>query len=99
MISREVSKGVISDVKEERDLSGESKRKVDGVSGSKDEVVEVQNGEKEKEKDGEGVQHGKRRRSKANMRLSNPPKAAVAHCSVWGSTRWLDFAKVHCCRF
>ena len=99
MISREVSKGVISDVKEERDLSGESKRKVDGVLGSKGEVVEVQNGEKEKEKDGEGVQHGKRRRSKANMRLSNQPKAAVAHCSVWGSTRWLDFAKVHCCRF
>ena len=74
MISREVSKGVISDVKEERDLSGESKRKVDGVSGSKDEVVEVQNGEKEKEKGGEGVQRGKRRRSKANPRLSNPPK-------------------------
>ncbi|RZB49513.1 probable serine/threonine-protein kinase At1g54610 isoform X2 [Glycine soja] len=74
VISREVSKGVISDVKEERDLSGESKRKVDGVSGSKDEVVEVQNGEKEKEKGGEGVQRGKRRRSKANPRLSNPPK-------------------------
>lgn len=93
MISREVSKGVISDVKEERDLSGESKRKVDGVSGSKDEVVEVQNGEKEKEKGGEGVQHGKRRRSKVNLRLSNPPKAAMAHYSVWGSTRWLDSAK------
>ena len=74
MISSEVLKGIISDVKEERDLCGESKRKVDGVSRSKCEVVEVQNGEKEKEKGGEGVQRGKRRRSKANPRLSNPPK-------------------------
>ena len=31
MISREVSKGIISEVKEEKGLSGESKRKVGGV--------------------------------------------------------------------
>eukprot|EP00256_Glycine_max_P060611 XP_014629497.1 probable serine/threonine-protein kinase At1g54610 isoform X4 [Glycine max] len=89
VISREVSKGIISEVKEEKGLSGESKRKVGGVSGSKGEVVEVQNGEKEK--GGEGVQRscGERRRSKANPRLSNPPKHLRGEQVAAGWPPWL----------
>ncbi|TKY61427.1 serine/threonine-protein kinase [Spatholobus suberectus] len=95
VISREVSKGIISEVKEEKGLSGESKRKVDGVSGSKGEVVEVQNGEREKEKEkgggGERVQRprGERRRSKANPRLSNPPKHLRGEQVAAGWPPWL----------
>jgi len=94
VISREVSKGIISEVKEEKGLGGQSKRKVDGVSGSKDEVaVEVQNGEeKEKEKDGgEGVQRsrGERRRSKGNPRLSNLPKHLRGEQVAAGWPPWL----------
>ncbi|XP_014518881.1 probable serine/threonine-protein kinase At1g54610 [Vigna radiata var. radiata] len=94
VISREVSKGIISEVKEEKGLSGQSKRKVDGVSGSKSEVVvEVQNGEeKEKEKGGgEGVQRprGERRRSKTNPRPSNLPKHLRGEQVAAGWPPWL----------
>lgn len=94
MISREASKGIISEVKEEKVLGGQSKRKVDGVSGSTGEVaVEVENGEeKEKEKGGgEGGQRprGERRRSKANPRLSNLPKHLRGEQVAAGWPPWL----------
>ncbi|ESW19113.1 hypothetical protein PHAVU_006G097500 [Phaseolus vulgaris] len=94
VISREASKGIISEVKEEKVLGGQSKRKVDGVSGSTGEVaVEVENGEeKEKEKGGgEGGQRprGERRRSKANPRLSNLPKHLRGEQVAAGWPPWL----------
>ena len=92
MISRDVSKGIISEVKEEKGLSGQSKRKVDGVSGSKSEiVVEIQNGEEKEKGGGEEVQRprGERRRSKANPRLSNLPKHLRGEQVAAGWPPWL----------
>ncbi|XP_061349374.1 probable serine/threonine-protein kinase At1g54610 [Gastrolobium bilobum] len=101
VISREVSSGVVSEVKEEKSLKVESNKKVDEVSTSRAEgsIGEVQNGEKEKEKDKEkeekggddGVQRprGERRRSKPNPRLSNPPKHLQGEQVAAGWPPWL----------
>lgn len=96
VISREASSGIIS---EEKSVGGESKRKVDGASsiGEGKAVVEVENGKKEKvEKEkggggGDGVQRprGERRRSKANPRLSNPPKHLRGEQVAAGWPPWL----------
>lgn len=94
VFSREVSKGIIDEVKEEKSLSDESSsnRKVDGVL--------VQNGgnQKEKEEKGGGDDDGvhevqrprrERRRSKANPRLSNPPKHLQGEQVAAGWPPWL----------
>lgn len=94
VISREVSSGIISEVKEEKNLSSESKKKVDEAPARN--VVEAQNGENQKEekKDGDGgiqVQRprGERRRSKPNPRLSNPPKHVRGEQVAAGWPPWL----------
>lgn len=100
VISREVQSGIVSEVKEEKSLSVESNKKVDGVSTSRAEenVVEVQNGEKVKEKeekkggggdDGVPRPRGERRRSKPNPRLSNPPKHLQGEQVAAGWPSWL----------
>ena len=50
VISREVSSGIVSEVKEEKNLSVGSNKKVDeaSTSGAEENAVEAQNGEKEK---------------------------------------------------
>ncbi|XP_020234680.1 probable serine/threonine-protein kinase At1g54610 [Cajanus cajan] len=94
VISREVSSGIISEGKEEKNLSGES-NKVDEVSTSRAEgnEVEAQKGEKEKEENGgdDGVRQpkGERRRSKPNPRLSNPPKHLQGEQVAAGWPPWL----------
>jgi len=101
VIGREVSSGIISEVKEEKSVSVESNKKVDEVSSSKAEenVVEALNGEKEKEKEkgkeenggANGVRgpKGDRRRSKPNPRLSNPPKHLQGEQVAVGWPPWL----------
>ncbi|PQQ11449.1 hypothetical protein Pyn_34603 [Prunus yedoensis var. nudiflora] len=89
VISREASSGVDSESKgEKKDLSVESKRKVDDAVVPKvdSETVEVHDGggeahvgrgEAKKEENGHGGQRpprGERRRSKPNPRLGNLPK-------------------------
>ncbi|KAI4350026.1 hypothetical protein L6164_010554 [Bauhinia variegata] len=93
VISREVSSGIISEVREER---VESNRKIDEVSAKNADgnVVEVQNGgnQKEEKKGGDnGVQRprGERRRSKPNPRLSNPPKHLPGEQVAAGWPPWL----------
>ncbi|XP_028780861.1 probable serine/threonine-protein kinase At1g54610 [Neltuma alba] len=94
VISREVSSGIISEVKEEKNLSSDSRRKVDETSSQN--VVEAQNGGKQKEEKGggdEGIQaqrpRGERRRSKPNPRLSNPPKHVRGEQVAAGWPPWL----------
>lgn len=95
LISRDVSSGIISEVKEEENPSAQSKRKVDDVSARKIDtnVVEAHNGGiKEGEKDGgEGVQRppGERRRSRANPRQSNLPQHSRGEQLVAGWPPWL----------
>lgn len=99
VISREVSSGIVSEVKEEKSLRVESNKKVDEVSTSRaeDSVVEVQNGDKVKEKNGDkGGDNGVRpprgeRRSKLNPnpRLSNPPKHLQGEQVAAGWPSWL----------
>ena len=56
VISREVSSGIVSEVKEEKNLSVGSNKKVDeaSTSGAEENAVVAQNGEKEKEENGGG---------------------------------------------
>ena len=97
VISREISSGIISELKEEKNLSAEPNRKVDEVSSRKAErdAVDVQNGGNQKEeKDrggGDAVQRprGERRRSKPNPRLSNPPKHVRGEQVAAGWPPWL----------
>ncbi|XP_042987792.1 probable serine/threonine-protein kinase At1g54610 isoform X1 [Carya illinoinensis] len=95
LISRDVSSGIVSEVKEEENPSAQSKRKVDDVSARKIDtnVVEAHNGGiKEGEKDGgEGVQRppGERRRSRANPRQSNLPQHSRGEQLVAGWPPWL----------
>lgn len=100
VISREVESGIVSEVKEEKNLRAESSKRVEEVSTSRAEegVVEVQNGEKvkkvkekEEKSDGDGVQRpkGERRRSKPNPRLSNPPKNLQGEQVAAGWPSWL----------
>lgn len=99
VISRDVSSGIISEVKEERTPSTPSNRKVDDVAEGKVDrnVVEVDNGgkeevEKEKEKDcGDGGQRvpRERRRSRANPRSSNLPKHSRGEQVAAGWPPWL----------
>lgn len=97
VFSREGSSEKTSEVKEERNLSAESNRKLDEVSARKADrnVVEVQNGENQKvETDGDdGVKvqrpSGERRRSKTNPRLSNPPKHLRGEQVAAGWPPWL----------
>ncbi|QCE07393.1 probable serine/threonine-protein kinase At1g54610 [Vigna unguiculata] len=99
IIGREVSSGIISEVKEEKSVSVESNKKVDEVptSSAEENVVEALNGEKEKEKEkeenggGDGVRGTKddRRRSKPNPRLSNPPKHLQGEQVAAGWPPWL----------
>lgn len=94
LISREVSSGIISEVKEEENLNIQSNRKVDDVSARKVDtnVVEAHNGgTKEGEKDGgEGGQRPPgERRSRANLRQSNLPKHSRREQLVAGWPPWL----------
>lgn len=99
IIGKEVSSGIISEVKEEKSVSVESNEKVDEVATSRAEenVGEALNGEKEKKKEkeenggGDGVRgtKGDRRRSKPNPRLSNPPKHLQGEQVAAGWPPWL----------
>ena len=99
VISREVSSGIVSEAKEEKNLSVESNKKVDEVSTSsrvEGNEVEAQNGEKEKEENGGGGDDGgrrrpkgERRRTKPNPRLSNPPKHLQGEQVAAGWPPWL----------
>lgn len=94
LISREVSSGIISEVKEEENPSAQSSRKVDDVSARKVDtnVVEAHNGGIKEEKDGgEGGKRppGERRRSRANPRQSNLPKHSRGEQVVAGWPPWL----------
>lgn len=96
VISREVSSGIISEVKEEKSLGAESKRKVDDAS-ARNVIEDHQNGGEEKEeKNGdtdEVIQvqkpRGERRRSKPNPKLSNPPKNLRGEQVAAGWPPWL----------
>ncbi|KAE9618998.1 putative protein-serine/threonine kinase CMGC-CDK-CRK7-CDK9 family [Lupinus albus] len=95
VLGREVSSGIIYKVKEKKNLSVESNRKVGEVS-TNNAVVEIQNGQKEKEeKGGDDVtqthrpQGEKRRTSKPNPRLSNPPKHLQGEQVAAGWPPWL----------
>lgn len=85
VIGREASSGIISEKKGSGD---ESNRKVDEASaeaasnGEGNTVVEVDNG-------GDRVQRSERRRSKANPRLSNPPKHLHGEQVAAGWPPWL----------
>ncbi|KAL1350571.1 hypothetical protein HN51_014612 [Arachis hypogaea] len=96
VISREVSSGIIAEVKEEKSFGADSKsnNNVDGVA------VEVQNQNRnhnggnhhKEEKSGSEVQkpRGERRRSKKpNPRLSNPPKHLRGEQVAAGWPPWL----------
>lgn len=84
VISREVSSEIISEVKEEKRLGAESKRKVDGVCARKAEVeVQNQNGGNHKEKENEnekedkgggddGVQQVQVQKARGERRRSKP---------------------------
>lgn len=99
VISREVSSGIVSEAREEKNLSVESNKKVDEVSTSsrvEGNEVEAQNGEKEKEENGGGGDDGgrrrpkgERRRTKPNPRLSNPPKHLQGEQVAAGWPPWL----------
>ncbi|RYQ90712.1 hypothetical protein Ahy_B09g096739 isoform F [Arachis hypogaea] len=98
VISREVQSGIVSEVKEEKGLSAELSRKVGDVSTSNIDVgeVEIQNGEKQREKEENGSNdeqprkaRGERRRSKPNPRLSNPPKNLRGEQVAAGWPPWL----------
>ena len=96
VISREVSSGIVSEVKEEKNLSVGSNKKVDeaSTSGAEENAVVAQNGEKEKEENGGGDDRvrrpkGERRRSKPNPRLSNPPKHLQGEQVAAGWPPWL----------
>ena len=97
VISREVSSGIISEVKEEKNLSDGSNRKVDEVSSARNaesNLEEVRNGGKKKEEKGGGDDdvrrpRGERRRSKPNPRLSNPPKHVKGEQVAAGWPPWL----------
>lgn len=96
VISREVSTGIVSEAKEEKNLSAQSNRKVEDLSARKVErsVVGVQNGGIKEEKDGgDGGQRspGERKKSRANPRSSNLPKHSREKVVVeWPS--WLTNA-------
>ncbi|OIV90828.1 hypothetical protein TanjilG_15561 [Lupinus angustifolius] len=98
VFSREVSSGIISEVKENKNLSVESDRKVGEVSTNNAEgnVVENQNGHKEKEEKGgddatqtQWPQGERRRASRPNPRLSNPPKHLQGEQVAAGWPPWL----------
>ncbi|XP_028770749.1 probable serine/threonine-protein kinase At1g54610 [Neltuma alba] len=97
VISREVSSEITSEVKEERNLSAQPNGKIDeSTTGTAEgEVVEVQNvGNRKEEKDGDdGAQveqpRSRRRRSKPNPRLSNPPKHLRGEQVAAGWPPWL----------
>ncbi|KAL1339793.1 probable serine/threonine-protein kinase At1g54610 [Arachis stenosperma] len=98
VISREVQSGIVSEVKEEKGLSAELSRKVGDVSTSNIDVgeVEIQNGEKQREKEENGSNdeqprkaRGERRRSKPNPRMSNPPKNLRGEQVAAGWPPWL----------
>jgi len=96
VISREVSTGIVSEAKEEKNLSAQSNRKVEDLSARKVErnVVGAQNGGIKEEKDGgDGGQRtpGERKKSRANPRPSNLPKHSREKVVVeWPS--WLTNA-------
>lgn len=100
VISREASSGVDSESKgEKKDLSVESKRKVDDVVVPKvdSETIEVHDGggEAKKEENGHGGQRpprGERRRSKPNPRLGNLPKQSRGEQVAAGWPPWLTEA-------
>ncbi|KAL5196035.1 putative serine/threonine-protein kinase [Glycine soja] len=96
VISREVSSGIVYEVKEDKSSSVESNKKVDQVSTGRVEenAVEAQNGEKEKEENGGGDDQvrrlkGERKRSKPNPRLSNPTKHLQGEQLAAGWPAWL----------
>lgn len=95
VISREVSSGIVSEAKEEKNLSAQSNKKIDAVLETKVDrnVVEVQNGEiKEAGKnggDGGKQPPGERRRSRANPRLSSLPKHSRGEQVAVGWPPWL----------
>ncbi|KAK7391930.1 hypothetical protein VNO78_20354 [Psophocarpus tetragonolobus] len=94
VISREVSSGIISEVREEKSSRMESNKKVNEVSTIRDEenVVEVQNDEKKEENGGgDGIPppKGEKRRPKPNPRLSNPLKHLQGEQVAAGWPPWL----------
>ncbi|CAL0300061.1 unnamed protein product [Lupinus luteus] len=98
VFGREVSSGINSDLKENKNLSVESNSKVGEVSTNNAEgnVVEIQNGHKEKEEKGgddttqtQQPQGERRRTSKPNPRLSNPPKHLQGEQVAAGWPPWL----------
>ncbi|KAK1584089.1 hypothetical protein Q3G72_029681 [Acer saccharum] len=102
VFGKEVSSNIVSESKEERNLSLESnsRKKQDNVLEKKiddSDVVEVQKDEtarkeEEEEKksvDGEKKPKGERRRSRPNTRLSNPPKHLRGEQVAAGWPPWL----------
>lgn len=92
VLGREVASGIVSESKEVKDLSVESRRKLDNVSVTDaSSIVEIQNEETQKKKmEGDQKPRGERRRYKPNPRLSNPPKHLQGEQVAAGWPLWLS---------
>ncbi|KAJ9180161.1 hypothetical protein P3X46_008440 [Hevea brasiliensis] len=94
VLGKEVASGIVSESKEVKNLSVESRRKLDNVSVTKTDnssVVEIQNVEIQEEKrEGDRKPRGERRRSRPNPRLSNPPKHLRGEQVAAGWPPWLS---------
>ncbi|KAJ7973421.1 Protein kinase superfamily protein [Quillaja saponaria] len=95
VISREVLSGIVSEVKEEKNLSVESNRKVKEISARTldKNAAEVHNGGSRREEKGSNGRAqrppGERRRSKPNPRLNNLPKRLQGEQVAAGWPPWL----------
>ncbi|KAI9185792.1 hypothetical protein LWI28_010688 [Acer negundo] len=102
VFGKEVSSNIVSESKEERNLSLESnsrkkqdnvlEKKIDDsdvVEVRKDETARKEEEEEEKSVDGEKKPKGERRRSRPNTRLSNPPKHLRGERVAAGWPPWL----------
>ncbi|KAK3200488.1 hypothetical protein Dsin_023903 [Dipteronia sinensis] len=102
VFGKEISSNIVSESKEERNLSLESnsrkkqdnvlEKKIDDsdvVVVQKDETTRKEEEEEEKSVDGEKKLKGERRRSRPNTRLSNPPKHLRGEQVTAGWPPWL----------